>query len=194
MQNEKIGNVIKALRIDHKLTQKQLADKLGISDKTVSKWERGLGAPELSLIRELSDLLEVNIANLLSGDVSNNDFVRGNMKTSKYFICPNCQNITVCTGDAKVSCCGKMIAAQTPVKATDDQKLKIEISEDDWHITSQHPMTKQHYISFVAFATGDRVQIIKQYPEWNLDIRIQNRGHGMLFWYCTEHGFFYQFL
>lgn len=194
MQNEKIGNVIKTLRIEHKLTQKQLAYRLGISDKAVSKWERGLGAPELSLISDLSDLLEVNISNLLSGDVSYNDSVRGNMRNSKYYICPNCQNITICTGDAKVSCCGKILTAQTPVKATDEQKLKIEITEDDWHVTSRHPMTKEHYISFVAFATGDRIEIIKQYPEWNLELRIQKYGHGMLIWYCVEHGLFYQLL
>ncbi len=194
MKNEKIGQVIKSLRIEHKLTQKQLADNLGISDKAVSKWERGLGAPELSLISDLSDLLEVNIANLLSGDVYYNDFVSGNMKNSKYYVCPNCQSITVCTGGAKVSCCGKILTAQTPVKATDEQRLEIENTEDDWYITSRHPMTKAHYISFVAFATGDRVEIIKQYPEWNLELRIQKRGHGILIWYCVEHGLLYQLL
>ncbi|NLB79622.1 MAG: helix-turn-helix transcriptional regulator [Clostridiaceae bacterium] len=192
MQNERIGNVIKTLRIEHKLTQRQLADKLGVSDKAVSKWERGLGAPELSLINELSDLLKVNVGNLLSGDVSHNASVRGNMRDLKYYICPNCKNIIVCMGDAEVSCCGKKLSAQTPVKATDEQKLKVEIIEDDWYITSQHPMTKEHYISFVAFATGDRVQIIKQYPEWDLGPRIQIRGHGMLIWYCTEHVLLYQ--
>lgn len=194
MQNERIGNVIKALRVERKLTQKQLADKLGISDKAVSKWERGLGAPELSLISELSDLLDVNIRNLLSGNLSRNDFVSGNMRNSKYYICPHCQNITVCTGNAEVYCCGKILTAQTAVKATDDQELKVEIAEGDWYITSQHPMNKEHYISFVAFATGDRVQIIKQYPEWNLDLRIQKHGHGMLIWYCVVHGLFYQSL
>lgn len=182
MQNEKIGNVIRALRVEHNLTQKQLAYRLGISDKAVSKWERGLGAPELSLISDLSDILEVDIANLLSGDVTYNDSVRGNMRNSKYFICPNCKNITICTGDAKVSCCGKKLTAQTPVKATDEQILKIEITENDWYITSRHPMSKGHYISFVAFATGNRVEIIKQYPEWNLELRIQKREPGILIW------------
>lgn len=194
MLNERIGKVVKTLRIEHKLTQKQLADKLGISDKAISKWERGLGAPELSLIGELADLLDVSIDNLLSGDLSRNDFVGGNMKKSKYFICSCCQNITLCTGNAEVSCCGKKLTAQTAIKATDEHKVKVEIIENDWYITSQHPMNKEHYISFVAFANSDRVQLIKRYPEWNLDIRIQKQEHGTLFWYCTEHGLFYQFL
>lgn len=55
-------------------------------------------------------------------------------------------------------------------------------------------MTKTHYISFVAFVTGDRIQIIKQYPEWNLNVRFPKSGHEMLIWYCTEHGLFYQLL
>ncbi|QRN85745.1 helix-turn-helix domain-containing protein [Clostridia bacterium] len=194
MRNEKIGNVIKTLRIEHNLTQKQLADKLGISDKAVSKWERGLGAPELSLIGELSELLGVNIDNLLAGDLSRNEFVGGNMKNSKYYVCPNCHNITICTGNAEVSCCGKKLVEQTPIKATNEEKLKVEIIEDEWHITSEHPMTKEHYISFVAFATGERIQIIKQYPEWNLEQRIQKYGHGKLIWYCNNHGLFYQLL
>ena len=116
------------------------------------------------------------------------------MKNLKYYICPDCQDINVCTGNAEVSCCGKKLTAQIAVKARDEQKLTVEIVEDDWYITSQHPMTKEHYISFIAFATGDRVQIIKQYPEWNLEQRIQKRGHGMLFLYCTEHGLFYQLI
>lgn len=194
MENERIGNIIKALRIEKKLTQKQLADKLGISDKAVSKWERGLGAPDISLIRELSDLLDVNISNLLSGDLSRNDFFGGNMKKTKYYICPDCKNIVISTGNAEVSCCGKKLTAQKPTKASEEQKLKVEILEGDWYITSDHPMTKEHYIFFIAFATGDRVQIIKQYPEWNLEQRIQKRGHGMLLWYCIEHGLFYQLL
>lgn len=194
MQNERIGKVIKVLRTERKLTQKQLADKLGISDKAVSKWERGLGAPELSLIGELSDVLDVSIGNLLSGDLSPNDSFGGNMKNLKYYMCNNCNNFTVSTGNAEISCCGKKLAPQILVKAADEQKLKVEMVEEDWYITSNHPMTKEHHISFVAFATGDRVQIIKQYPEWNFEVRIQKRGHGMLIWYCTEHGLFYQLL
>ncbi|MZQ99722.1 MAG: helix-turn-helix domain-containing protein [Acidaminobacter sp.] len=194
MQNERIGKVIKVLRTERKLTQKQLADKLGISDKAVSKWERGLGAPELSLIGELSDVLDVSIGNLLSGDLSPNDSFGGNMKNLKYYICNNCNNFTASTGNAEISCCGKKLAQQIPVKAADEEKLTVEMVEEDWYITSNHPMTKAHHISFVAFATGDRVQIIKQYPEWNFEIRFPKRGHGMLIWYCTEHGLFHQLL
>ncbi len=194
MQNSKVGSIIRALRLEHHMTQKQLADKMNLSDKTVSKWERGLGLPDISLIPELSGLLGIDIMNLLAGDMTPNNFVGGNMKNTKYFVCPTCQNITLCTGEAEVSCCGKKLAAQTLKKAEESEKLSVHVTEDDWYITSEHPMDKEHYISFVALAAGDRIQIIKQYPEWNLNVRIPKRGHGMLIWYSTDYGLRYQLL
>ncbi len=194
MQSSKVGNLIRTLRQENNMTQKQLADKLNISDKTVSKWERGLGLPDISLIPEISDLLGIDTQNLLAGDMTPNDFVGGNMKNTKYFVCPSCHNITLCTGEAEVSCCGKKLTVQAMKKAEESEKLTVQVIEDDWCITSSHPMDKSNYISFVALATGERVQIIKQYPEWNLCVRIPRRGHGLLIWYCTEHGLLYQLL
>lgn len=189
----KLGKLIYKLRHEKSMTQRQLADKMNISDKTISKWERGLGCPDVSLLSELSELLDVNIEELLKGNLETNDLVGGNMKNSNYYVCPLCGNVTICTGNATVSCCGRKLEALKPQKA-EKQKLDIEQIENEWYITSSHPMTKEHYISFVAFATGDRVQIIKQYPEWDLQVRIPRQGHGMLLWYCVEEGLFYQLL
>lgn len=192
MQTDKIGNIIRSLRMERKMTQKQLADRLGVSDKAVSKWERGLGCPDISMIPDLSDILGVDIGKLLAGDLAPNDFVGGNMKKSKYYVCPICHNITLCTGEAEVSCCGRKLEPERMQKAEENERLSVETIENDWFITSDHPMTKDHYISFVAFATGGGIQIIKQYPEWNLQLRIPRGGRGMLVWYCVEHGLFYQ--
>ena len=93
MQTINVGNIIRELRTERGMTQKQLADKMNISDKTVSKWERGLGWPDVSLLSELSDLFEVDIGKLLSGDLAPNDFVGENMKKTKYYVCPMCHNI-----------------------------------------------------------------------------------------------------
>ncbi|ADL05725.1 helix-turn-helix domain-containing protein [Lacrimispora saccharolytica] len=194
MQNNKVGSIIRALRLEHSMTQKQLADKMNLSDKTVSKWERGMGLPDISLIPELSRILEIDIMHLLSGDMTPNNFTGGNMKNTKYFVCPTCQNITLCTGEAEVSCCGKKLEAQTLKKAEEREKLSVQVMEDDWYITSDHPMDKEHYISFVALACSDRIQIMKQYPEWNLNVRIPKRGNGMLIWYSTDCGLQYQLL
>ncbi len=92
MQNTKVGNIIRTLRLECNMTQKQLADKMNISDKTVSKWERGLGCPDISLIPELSDLLGVDTQKLLIGDMTPNDFVGGNMKNTRYYVCSICNN------------------------------------------------------------------------------------------------------
>lgn len=192
MQNVKVGGIIRRLRLEQQLTQKALADKMNISDKTISKWERGLGGPDISLLPSISNLLEVDIQSLLAGSVKPNEFVGGNMKQTKYYVCPTCNNITLCTGAAEISCCGKKLAALTLQKAGVDEQLSVEIIEHDWYITSSHTMTKEHYISFVAFATGERIQLVKQYPEWDLSVRIPKSGHGILIWYCGQCGLFWQ--
>lgn len=192
MDSNKVGNLIYKLRREKGMTQKQLADKMTMSDKTISKWERGLGYPDISVLSKLSCLLDVNIEEILKGDLKPNDFVGGNMKNSKYYVCPSCGNVTMCTGNAMVSCCGRKLEELKPKKAKPEEKLTVEEIEDDWYITSEHPMRKEHHISFVAFATGDKVQMIKQYPEWNLQVRILKHGHGMLIWHCIKDGLFYQ--
>lgn len=194
MRNDKVGNIIKNLRLEKNYTQKQLADMMNISDKTISKWERGLGCPDLSLVSELSEILEVDIKKLLDGDLIQNSFVGGNMKNSKYYVCPTCGNISLCTGNAEISCCGRVLKELEPKKAKNEEKLSVEEIENEWFISSNHPMAKEDYISFIAFATGDKVQIIKQYPEWNLQVRIPKKGRGKLIWFSTKEGLLYQLL
>ena len=190
MDCSRVGNLIFDLRTEKGLTQKQLADAMNISDKTESKWERGLGCPDVSLLSELSAILEVDIKRLLGGELEENTFVGGNMKKATYFVCPTCGNVVLSTGNAEVSCCGRRLSSMTPKKA--EEKLNVESVENDWYISSDHSMSKEDYISFVAFATGDKVNFIKQYPEWNLQARIPKREHGMLIWYSNKDGLLYQ--
>lgn len=192
MDCEKVGMLIRTLRHEHQMTQKQLAEKMNISDKAISKWERGMGCPDVSLLTELSYHLGVNIEEMLCGNLAQNRIVGGNMKNARYYVCPVCGNISLCTGNAAVSCCGRKLTALMPKAASELQKLTVEQVEDDWYITSSHPMHKEDYISFVAFATGGSVQLIKQYPEWNVSLRIQKREHGMLLWHCVDEGLLYQ--
>lgn len=192
MDVKKVGGVILQLRKEKGWTQKELADRLHVSDRTVSKWERGAGFPDVSLLTELSALLGANIEDILDGGLNAGDFVGGNMKKSTYFVCPSCGNITLNTGNASVSCCGRKLEPLEARKAKDEHVLNCELIDGELYVSSDHPMEKDHYISFVAFATGDQVQLFKQYPEWALQARIANRRHGMLLTYCTEHGLFYQ--
>ena len=192
MDNVKIGNLIYKLRKEKNMTQLQLAERLHISDKTVSKWERGLGCPEISLLADLSRVFGVDLEKLLEGRLDANEERGGNMKKLNFYVCPECGNVITAMTDAGISCCGKKLKALEPVKAAEEDKLSVEIIENDYFISSDHPMVKEHYISFVALLTGDTLILKKQYPEWDLQVRIPGRTHGKLIWYCTKNGLFYQ--
>ena len=174
------------------MTQLQLAELLHISDKTVSKWERGQGCPDISLLVDLSCVLGVDMEKLLSGRLEANEERGGNMKKLNFYVCPECGNVITAMTEAGISCCGKKLQAVEAVKAPDEERLLVENIGNDYYRSSDHPMLKEHYSSFVARLTGDTLTLKKQYPEWDLQVRIPGRTHGKLIWYCTEHGLFYQ--
>ncbi len=194
MDCEKTGKLIFNLRKEKAMTQKQLADVMNISDKAISKWERGLGCPDVSLLPELAQALGVNIEDILSGKIELNETVGGNMKKLKFFVCPQCNNLLTATGDANISCCGKKLEPLTAAKADENHMLTIEPMEDELFISSSHEMKKEHYLSFAAYVTGDRVSLIKQYPEWNMQFRLPKQGYGKLYFHCSKHGLFYQLI
>lgn len=194
MDNAKIGKLIYKLRKEKNLTQLQLAQMMLISDKTVSKWERGLGCPEVSLLAHLSEIFDVDLEELLSGELNTNDILGGNMKKIKFYICPNCSNIVTAMTDTTVTCCGKKLKETQPRKAEENEKLNVEIIENEYFVSSEHEMSREHYIAFAALLTGDSIIMRKQYPEWNFQTRIPILAHGKLLWYCTNHGLFYQII
>lgn len=194
MDSQMIGNLIKTLRKEKQLTQMQLADRMNISDKTISKWECGLGCPDISLFPELSKVFDVDLEKLLSGRLDVNEMLGGNMKNIKFYICPSCGNLVTALTDTAVSCCGKKLKAVRPCKAPKDERLSVELIENDYFISSSHEMTREHYISFTAFLTGDSIMVRRLYPEWDMQTRIPAFGHGMLIWYCTKHGLSYQLI
>lgn len=190
----KTGALIRRLRLEGGLTQKQLAEQLRISPKTVSKWEVGQGCPDVTLLPDLSAALGVGLDSLLTGNLEENSPVPGNMKHIKFYVCPTCGSITAATGTIQAACCGMTLSPLTAQKAAEADRLTVESVEDEWFLTGSHPMTKENHISFLAFATGDSVQILKQYPEWDLQARLPRRRHGTLFFFSTEKGLFYQYL
>ena len=192
MDQQKIGQLIRRLRQELNLTQKQIADKMGISDKAVSKWERGHGMPDISFLSELSELLNVDLDALMSGEVEVNQSQGGNMRKIQFYVCSECGNIITSTGEAAINCCGKKLSPLDMKKAEEQQKLKVEIIENEYYVSSNHEMKKEHYIDFVAVINGDSLILRKQYPEWDLSTRIPKLGHGQLVWHCNKHGLFYQ--
>ena len=192
MDCKKVGKLIYELRKEKNMTQKQVAELMNISDKTISKWERGLGCPDISLLLGLSDIFGVSIEGILSGEINLNELSGGNMKNIKFYVCDKCGNLITSTSEAAISCCGKKMEAAVAKKAEEGHKLNVESIENEFFITTEHEMKKEHYITFVAHVKGDRVQIVKQYPEWNMQFRLNQVGRGKLYFYCINHGLFYQ--
>ena len=190
MNNYVTGGTIKALREQRNLTQAELADKIGVSSKTVSKWETAKGLPDITLLQPLAAALGVSVIELMNGEPIANQNVSGNMLRSKFCVCPLCGNIIHTTGAALVSCCGITLPALEAEEPDDDHGVTVEHVEDEHFITVSHPMTKGHYISFIASVTSDRLQMVKLYPEGNAETRLQLRGRGYLYYYCNQHGLF----
>lgn len=192
MDCSKIGSLIYQLRKEKNMTQKQVADAMNISDKTISKWERGQGCPDISLLPKLAEILETSVDWILSGEINLNESVGGNMNKLKFYVCTQCNNLVTATGEATISCCGKVIESLSAKKVDEDHILNIEPVEDEIFVTTNHDMKKEHYISFIAYVRGDRALIVKQYPEWNMQFRFRKQGRGRLYFYCTNDGLFYQ--
>ena len=184
------GGTIKALRENRNMTQADLADKIGVSSKTISKWETAKGLPDITLLQPLAAALGVSVIELMNGEPIANHNVSGNMLRSKFYVCPLCGNIIHTTGSALVSCCGITLPALEAEEPDEDHGVCIEQVEDEHFITVSHPMTKEHFISFIASVTSDRLQMVKLYPEGNAETRLQLRGRGYLYYYCNRHGLF----
>lgn len=184
------GSTIKELREHRKLTQAALAEKIGVSSKTVSKWETAKGLPDISLLQPLAQALGISVIELMNGQQITNRNVSANMLRGKFYVCPICANAICSTGDALVSCCGITLPPLEAEETDEAHPITIENVEDEHFISISHPMTKQHFISFVAFVTSDRSQMVKFYPEGNAETRLQLRGRGYLYYYCNRHGLF----
>jgi len=184
------GTTIRQLRESRRLTQAALAEKLGVSSKTVSRWETARGLPDISLLQPLAQALGISVIELMNGEHITNKNVSANMLRCRFYVCPVCGNVLQAAGSAVVSCCGITLPALEAEDADEDHSVTIEKVEDEHFITVHHPMTKTHYISFAAFVTSDRIQLVKFYPEGNAETRLQLRGMGYLYYYCNRHGLF----
>ncbi len=182
------GATIKKLREAKGITQLQLADEIGVSSKAVSKWETGKGLPDITLVESLCQALGVSVMELMSGETVMNKNTSSNILFSKFYVCPLCGNVIHTTGETVVSCCGITLPPLEAEENDDDHEVIIENVEDEKFITINHPMTKSHYISFMAYVTSDKCHFVKLYPEGNAETRMQFRGRGYLYIYCNKHG------
>lgn len=192
MDQIKTGELIRKLRTDMGLTQKQLAQRLHVSDKAVSKWECGSGCPDLSLFSALAQVLGTNTDSLLTGEISKNDKEKGDMKKLRFYVCKECGNIITSASDAAVFCCGSKLTALDARRASESEMLTVQDIGGEWHITTDHEMTKDHYISFVAYQSDSSLMMFRQYPEWGININLPMFRSGRLVWYCGKCGLLFQ--
>ena len=184
------STTIKQLREARNMTQAELAEKIGVSSKTVSKWETAKGLPDISLLQPLALALNISVIELMNGQQITNQNASGNMLRTKFYVCPICGNAVHSLGNALVSCCGITLPPLEAEEMDENHILTLEKVEDEHFVTVQHPMTKEHFISFVAYVTSDRLQFVKFYPEGNAETRLQLRGRGYVYYYCNHHGLF----
>lgn len=182
------ASLIRTLREQRGVTQKQLAQQLNLSDKTVSKWETGRGLPDISILPELAQALGVSLAELFRGHVTRNGNLSGNLRRMGFFVCPICGNVIQSVGDGVFSCCG----VELPRLEAEDGTglLAVSVLDGQFFVALEHPMTKSHYISFLAYVTTDRVCFQKLYPEQDAQARFPRLGRGTVYAYCNRHGLF----
>lgn len=190
MDCSKVGALILSLRKEKNMTQKEIADRMNISDKTISKWERGMGCPDVTLLADLSKIFGVNIEKILQGNLDEKDLDGGNMKRIKFYVCKNCGNVMTSTSTADISCCGRKLEPLTVKPEDEFHKINVSDTENEYYVTMEHTMSKTHYISFVAFVGFDRMLLTKLYPEQNVELIIPKMQRGKLYAYCSEHGLY----
>lgn len=184
------GAVIKQLREKFHFTQAELAAKLNVSDKTISKWETAKGYPDISLLEPIAKVFGISITELISGNAVKNVNVSANMLRSKFYVCPVCGNVIHSMGEAVINCHGVLLTPCQPEETEENHMIFVERVEDEYYVRIEHDMTKQHYISFIAALSADKIQMIKLYPEGNAEARFKINGVKKILFYCNRDGLF----
>ena len=184
------GGMIRGLREKRKMTQEELAAKLFVSGKAVSKWETGQGLPDITLLEPLAAALGISVIELMSGENVRNLNRSANMLKTNFYVCPVCGNVIHSCGEAVISCCGITLPALQAEEPDAEHSLEISEAEDEFFVTAEHPMTREHYISFFAAVSDSGVELVKLYQEWNAEARLRRRGVRWIYSYCNRHGLF----
>ncbi len=184
------GAVIRRLREKQRMTQEELAERIFVSGKAVSKWETGQGFPDISLLEPLAKALGISVIELLSGDDVRNRNRSFHMGRTLFYVCPVCGNVIQAAGEAVISCCGITLMPAVPEEADEAHAIRAERSEDEYCVTVDHPMTREHHISFLAAVSDRGVRLVKLYPEEEAAARFGIDRIGKLYAYCNRHGLF----
>ncbi|MGN1305836.1 MAG: SAM-dependent methyltransferase [Oscillospiraceae bacterium] len=190
MDLSKNGELIRSLRKEKGLTQKQVAEILGVQPKTVSKWETGHGYPDTSLLNDLAKALGVNTETLLSGSISPNKENIENYKRVKFYICPHCGSFLHGTGEASVSCCGKTLSPLKASSLNDRHGITVNETPNEYTVSISHEMNREHHIAFISYISNDTIMTVKLSPEQDSSASFPKLQNGVFYFYCTDHGLF----
>lgn len=192
MNLTKSSKLICELRKKCGMTQKQVADILGIEPKTVSKWETGRGFPDVSYVAELADIFGVSEKTLLTGERNQNGEEVGNMRKTAFYVCPHCGSFVSGTGEFVPNCCGAVLRPLEPKTADGEHLAEITENEGEFYIKFNHEMSKEHYIGFAAYVSYDRIMTVRLYPEQDSEVHMPRMYGGKFYFYCNRHGLFEQ--
>ena len=181
-----VAQLIRQRRKELALTQADLAERIHVSAKAVSKWERSAGMPDASIVPALSEALGVSADSLLNGRVNTNPPDGGNMKRIKFYQCPDCGNILTATGRAELSCCGRRLSPMAVKAADDAHRLTITDVETEQLLAWTHPMEKSHHLTFLAVVGYDCVHIVRLYAEGAQEHRVPRIPWAKYYCGCTE--------
>ena len=184
------GAIIRELREKRQLTQADLAGALMVSDKTVSKWETGRGYPDITLLEPIAEVFGISVMELLSGNAVRNMNISSNMMRSGFYVCPVCGNVIHSMGEAVFTCHGIQLKPCEAEEPDENHQILVEKNDNEYYVRVGHDMTKQHYISFLAALSPDRLQLVKLYPEGNAEARFRMNGVKRIFCYCNRDGLF----
>lgn len=190
MDAQKIGKVIYYFRKEQGMTQRELAETLHVGAKTVSKWERGQGCPDMSVLRELAEVLNVTVEQILSGELPKQKKDSGNVARMRFYLCPHCGNILMGTGACAPVCCGRRLKPAVAKPMDEAHGLRWERMENDNYFTFSHPQEKSHYLQFAALVNSDRMVFVRLYPEQDSAFRMPWGMKGTLYVGCNTHGLF----
>ena len=113
-----------------------------------------------------------------------------NILRSKFYVCPVCGNVIHTMGAAVISCHGVQLTPCIPEETDEHHMIFIERVEDEYFVRIEHDMTKDHYISFIAALSPDKLQMTKLYPEGNAECRFKINVVKQIMFYCNRDGLF----
>lgn len=119
-----------------------------------------------------------------------NTNVSANMLRSKFYVCPVCGNAMHSIGETVISCHGISLLPLEAEPVDEIHDARVDVVEDEYFVTIDHDMTKNHYISFIAALSSDRLQFVKLYPEGNAQARFKRNGVKAIFFYCNQDGLY----